>query len=214
MRHFHTLLAAATAFSLQAQVPSYVPTNGLVGWWPFSGNANDESGTGNNGVVFGPTLALDRFGNVNQAYGFNGLSDYIEIMDDASLDLENELSISVWFNTNDYTLPQYIINKSSNGTSDSWLLDLSANPVNESEIRMLVGGLTSNLPYSDPIIFSNGQWYHVLCTYDLQFVRFYVNGALVTSFPVSTATPSNSNNVRISAPFQPWGQSTDFQRTY
>jgi hypothetical protein len=34
-----------------AQVPSYVPTNGLVGWWPFNGNANDESGNGNNGTV-------------------------------------------------------------------------------------------------------------------------------------------------------------------
>ena len=25
------------------QVPNYVPTNGLVGYWPFNGNANDES---------------------------------------------------------------------------------------------------------------------------------------------------------------------------
>ena len=28
-------------------VPSNVPTTGLVGWWPFTGNANDESGNGN-----------------------------------------------------------------------------------------------------------------------------------------------------------------------
>jgi len=27
-----------------AQIPNYVPSNGLVGWWPFNGNANDESG--------------------------------------------------------------------------------------------------------------------------------------------------------------------------
>jgi hypothetical protein len=40
-----------------AQVPSYVPANGLVGWWPFNGNANDESGNGNNGtVITGATL--------------------------------------------------------------------------------------------------------------------------------------------------------------
>ena len=32
------------------QVPNYVPTNGLVGYWPFNGNANDESGNGNNGT--------------------------------------------------------------------------------------------------------------------------------------------------------------------
>jgi hypothetical protein len=51
----------------QAQVPSYVPSNGLVGWWPFNGNANDESGNGNNGTINGPTLTADRFGNANKA---------------------------------------------------------------------------------------------------------------------------------------------------
>ena len=49
-----------------AQVPSYVPTDGLVGYWPFNGNANDESGNGNNGTVNGATLTSDRFGNENQ----------------------------------------------------------------------------------------------------------------------------------------------------
>lgn len=61
-----------------AQVPSYVPTNGLVGYWPFNGNANDESGNGNNGTVNGATLTSDRFGSTNAAYSFNGVSNYIE----------------------------------------------------------------------------------------------------------------------------------------
>jgi len=39
-----------------AQPPSYVPTNGLIGWWPLNGNGNDESGNGNNGVINGATL--------------------------------------------------------------------------------------------------------------------------------------------------------------
>ena len=55
-----------------AQVPTYVPTSGLVGWWPFNGNANDESGNGNNGTVNGATLTSDRFGEVNKAYSFDG----------------------------------------------------------------------------------------------------------------------------------------------
>jgi hypothetical protein len=54
-----------------AQVPNYVPTNGLVGWWPFNGNANDESGNGNNGTVNGATLTIDRNGVANQAYTFD-----------------------------------------------------------------------------------------------------------------------------------------------
>ena len=62
MKQLLTLLFIGLT-SLYAQtVPSYVPTNGLVGWWPFNGNANDESGNGNNGTVNGATLTLDRNG--------------------------------------------------------------------------------------------------------------------------------------------------------
>ena len=58
-------------YTATAQVPSNVPTNGLVGYWPFSGNANDEGGNGNNGTVSGATLTTDRNGNANSAYLFN-----------------------------------------------------------------------------------------------------------------------------------------------
>ena len=33
-----------------SQLPNYVPANGLVGFWPFNGNANDESNNNNNGT--------------------------------------------------------------------------------------------------------------------------------------------------------------------
>ena len=76
--------------------------NGLVGWWPFCGNANDESGNGNNGTVIGATLTTDRFGNSNQAYSFDGVDDYIEIVTnpDFSFLLNNSYSINLWFNLN------------------------------------------------------------------------------------------------------------------
>ena len=54
-----------------AQVPANVPANGLVGWWPFNGNANDESGNGNNGTVNGATLTTDRNGLTNSSFNFN-----------------------------------------------------------------------------------------------------------------------------------------------
>jgi hypothetical protein len=44
MKNKLLLLAMGLALTTQiitAQVPSYVPTNGLVGYWPFNGNAND-----------------------------------------------------------------------------------------------------------------------------------------------------------------------------
>ena len=70
-------LSLIVSSSIQAQVPSYVPTDGLVGYWPFNGNANDESGNGNDGTVNGATLTTDRFGNAGKAYSFNGLSNSI-----------------------------------------------------------------------------------------------------------------------------------------
>jgi len=52
---------------------------GLVGYWPFCGNAKDQSGNGNNGTVNGATLTSDRFGNSNSAYKFDGVNDFIEV---------------------------------------------------------------------------------------------------------------------------------------
>ncbi|MEI8052370.1 MAG: LamG-like jellyroll fold domain-containing protein [Bacteroidota bacterium] len=57
----------------QDSIPSWL-TNGLVGYWPFNGNANDESGNGNNGVILnGVSLTSDRYGNFNSSYYFDGL---------------------------------------------------------------------------------------------------------------------------------------------
>jgi len=54
-------------------------TNGLVAWYPFNGNANDESPFGNHGTVNGASLIEDRFGNVDKAYSFDGGNDYIQL---------------------------------------------------------------------------------------------------------------------------------------
>ena len=77
-------------------LPSYVPINGLVGYWPFCGNANDESGNGNNGVVNGATLTADRFGSSNSAYNFDGISQFIEVPSTLSLSVSNFYTISAW----------------------------------------------------------------------------------------------------------------------
>ena len=64
---------------LGQKIPSYVPSNGLIGYCPFNGNANDESGNGNNGVVNGAILTSDRNGNLNSAYSFNGINSRISL---------------------------------------------------------------------------------------------------------------------------------------
>ena len=104
-----TLLFATAA---QAQVPSYVPTNGLVGYWPFNGNANDESGNGNNGTVNGATLAVDRFGDLNKAYSFDGLDDFIYVSS-AFYDISINHSVNMWISIADLNnVAQYLWNTS------------------------------------------------------------------------------------------------------
>src|SRR3990167_996949 len=73
-----------------------IPIQGLVAYYPFNGNTNDESGNGNNGTLYGPTLTTDRFGNPNKAYSFNGTSDYIRVSDSQSLDIGDSLTITAW----------------------------------------------------------------------------------------------------------------------
>ncbi len=82
-----------------AQVPNYVPTDGLVGWWPFNGNANDESGNGNNGAVNGATLSQDRFGNENSTYSFDGVSSKITVSS-FNLTLNNGYTFTAWVKPN------------------------------------------------------------------------------------------------------------------
>ncbi len=53
--------------------------DGLVAFYPFNGNALDESGNGNHGTVSGSVLTEDRFGKPNNAFLFDGVDDYIEV---------------------------------------------------------------------------------------------------------------------------------------
>jgi hypothetical protein len=94
-----TLKQFLTLFTISAQVPSYVPTNGLVGYWPFNGNANDLSVNANNGTVNGATLTTDRNGNANSAYSFNGSSG-ISIPHSTSLNIASSSTFSFWLKYN------------------------------------------------------------------------------------------------------------------
>jgi uncharacterized protein (TIGR02145 family) len=100
MKKKNLLMTAMAIFGLAAAtfgqtIPSYVPTNGLVGWWPFTGNALDESANANDGTVNGATLVTDRFSNANSAYSFDGINDDI-ICPNSNIPTTTNVSISVW----------------------------------------------------------------------------------------------------------------------
>jgi hypothetical protein len=169
------VISATTA---TAQVPSYVPTDGLVGWWPFNGNANDESGNGNNGTVNGATLTSDRNGNVGKAYSFDGVDDYIQTL----VSSNNSYAISVWLNP--YTLANmHIIGNDDEAMAGKALI---LNSFGGLEIYNCVPS-PSPVCYCVPgcnfiqnYIFPNS-WSHVVISVSIGVVNFYHNGTLIAS---------------------------------
>lgn len=91
------------SLNIKGQISSYVPVNGLQGWWPFCGNANDLTSNNYNGTSYGATLTTDRFGNTNNAYYFNG-SSYIAT-NFAGVLGANKRAVSFWGKTTNSSSP-------------------------------------------------------------------------------------------------------------
>ena len=94
-----TLVLFIIPIGISQDLPSYVPTDGLVAFYPFNGNANDASGNGKNGTVDGADLTEDRFGNENSAYNFNGDNSIINLPElDSNIGTPGAItSYSMWF---------------------------------------------------------------------------------------------------------------------
>jgi hypothetical protein len=197
MKQLLTLLFIGVT-SLYAQtIPSYVPTNGLVGWWPFNGNANDESGNGNNGIVNGgATLAPDRSGVSQSAYQFDGVDDFIS----ATPALPNEASprsVSCWFytSTDSILTSQYPHLQTITGWGDPFsgpviFPQFIIAPTGKAYFE---SGSGANQVYSQ-LSLNNGNWHHIVTTYSgpNTSVKMYINGILQDSTALITLNTSNS----------------------
>ena len=64
-------------FNILKRVTTGIAVPDFVAYYPFNGNADDESGGGNDGTVNGAILTTDRFGNSNSAFFFDGSNDDI-----------------------------------------------------------------------------------------------------------------------------------------
>jgi hypothetical protein len=168
-----------------------LPTQGLVAYYPFNGNANDESGHGNNGTVNGATLTTDRFGKVNKAYSFDG-SQYISVSDANNLDLTNNFTISVWINVNTFVYLGGIVSKYQSNAAYGYTLRLSKNSpykkINFSEFEG-VNFLSASF------------WYHIVGMVKNGAAMIYVNGSLDAS-GIPGTLQANSDPLRIGEDFQ------------
>lgn len=169
-------------------IPSYVPKSGLVGWWPFNGNANDESGNGNNGTNSGAMLTKDRYGKINSAYSFNGLNNYIVT---PRKNLTN-FSLSIWCNTNQ--LDQYT--SLVDAYQENWEVYLKNFSPTFTAWISAPGNYNENV--SETSIKKN-EWNHLVFTYSTSETKIYLNNSLISIFKNINITNSTNGNFYFGA---------------
>ena len=168
--------ASSETWKFNTPVKPPIPTDGLVAYYPFNGNANDESGNGNNGTVYGATLTTDRFGKASSAYAFNGISSYINAGETLFPIAPTAFSVSIWFNTG---------NK-----SESILFDQTQGAQFSIGIRndSILASYGSNGVWI-PVCtkpFSPQGWVHLAISYsNVNGIQSYINGSFIQTIAVS-----------------------------
>ncbi len=172
-------LTAGTTACTSADLPANLQT-GLVGYWPFCGNANDESGNGNNGTVNGATLTTDRFGNPDSAYSFDGDDDFINIGNNEDLNFNNNFSISCFINVNSTDSSDNII-INNEGLYEIGLTDLN------NTLKYAISNDNPGWSWQNITPIGNNQWYLITLTYNQGEINFYLDGALIYTYQGSGA---------------------------
>ena len=158
-----------------SQVPNYLPTNGLVGYWPFTGNANDASGNTNNGIVNGATLTVDRNGNPNSAFSFNNSNSRITIPGTLNQNFTNEFTVSLWAK-HDSSNDQSLFIRQGTGTNYDriWLLATRGSIPN---IFRVYNENSHFAGFQNMIKFN--EWYNITVVLKDSTITTYRNGTFV-----------------------------------
>jgi hypothetical protein len=187
-----------------AQVPSSVPTDGLVGYWPFNGNANDETGNGNNGTVNGAILSTDRFGSENNSYFFDGNASKIYFNLNSienTIPSGSELTTSLWVKSSDLNGP-LISMRGGNILYDfniGTLSDILISPGNYGIfVRDVCCGTGNNKFASNPI---DGNWHMLtIVRYSNGLMHLYKDGLLD-----EVTEPGNNGELVFDSEFMTFG---------
>lgn len=191
-------------------------TNGLIAYYPFSGNFADSSGNGNNGgVLGGVTLTNDEAGNANSAALFNG-SGYINIPLSTELTVTTHFSAAFQFEAFDSSVHCLLSKSDYSGASANMQYKVGFD-----DYPALSGsGLffatahancqATSFSGNDYAVTGNAirpnQWYYVVMTFDSGMKNIYVNGVLQATDTIATTAASpysidscSMGNVRIGA---------------
>jgi hypothetical protein len=166
-------------------------TDGLAGYYPFSGDASDESGNHLDGQVNGPVQASDRKGTMNSAFLFDGVNDYILLGSDFDF---YEKTISLFFRANTAPVFDYEQNP---GTSWASIFTCDHPGLQFGGVRLCVSNVDGNNKLwfwksgmeaeinpdaiSVPLVLS--EWTHVSLVIASDTVRLFLNGDPAVSYP-------------------------------
>lgn len=203
MRYFYALLLTFFSFQFISQTPNYVPSNGLVGWWPFTGNANDLSGNNNNGTVNGATLTTDRFGVANRAYSFNG-NDWIEINNNLNHNVgAGSFTLSCWAMKTGNNTFQHLITRNQATTNQDALSSYNLRYDNNNTI-LFPGSSSAPLSLNNGGCISNqinnlNNWNYFVAVFNAPLATYsiYQNGGLISVCNVAPNFYSINNNGKI-----------------
>ena len=171
--------ASPISKEMQAQL-----RKGLVAYYPFNGNANDESGNGNDGEEKGVTLTTDRHGNSNSAYSFDGENDYIKIADSNSLDVKH-ITITSWVKLDPENRVMCLLAKkleADAGKGSQYAIFLNTETPNPEwgsilfQHRTVSSGAPRLSPQKPRPFNGRGEWSHLVVTLDDKQRVIYING--------------------------------------
>jgi len=177
--------------------PADPGTDALVAYYAFENNVEDSSGNGLNGTIVGTPDYIA--GITGMALSLDGVDDHVDCGDDASFDITEAITLSVWVNTSDAGNSQhnpfvgkgdqsYAIKHASNNSMEFFIYD--------STWQTLQSSVGESF---------NGVWHHVAGTFDGNQLRLYVDGSLagsmdytgaiaLTTFPVNIGRNSQNTD--------------------
>ena len=167
------------------------PVSGVVSWWAAEGNAADIQGTNEGALVGDASFAP---GKVGQAFSFDGNGDAVTVPHSGSLDLSSAITIEAWVKVDSFTKDwQAIVTKGDS----AWRLHRFGDSNN---VAFGTSGLTTGNGGPDlagATDVADGQWHHVVGTYDGTTKALYVDGALDASTTASGLISTNAYPVMI-----------------
>jgi len=146
------------------------------------------------GTLVGDTKFVD--GKIGKALQFDGSGDYIEIPDQANLNSDSQITVAAWIkpSAGDY---RTIVSKGYSSSDGGYAIRIArdSEPIKLFFQVYNTGGTIGGAGVYSNI--ANGNWYHVVGTYDGSYVRLYINGVLNDSAALTGSIKSNTLPVRL-----------------